>query len=316
MSVAMFDAIMDKIARETPNVPYIGLFSWTEPLLHPELSQIVANVKQHGFACYLSSNLNRIDRLEEVIAAKPDRFRISLSGFTQEIYEQTHRGGNIETVKANMHRLREILDEQGSEMPVFVSYLRYRHNMGRELEAMRALVEKLRFNWEPVWAYLMPVEKNLDYYEGRIADADKKVIELLAVSPDEHKQLRKDSAPCDCRLRSDEMSINADGSVALCCGTFDKKYTISPSFLDTSFEQLQKLKYSHSLCEACMSHEMHKTAIMTEPDRMEAIARRNLGIKPTMREQADELLKEIRPRLALGTKWRAITRQSTKKTQD
>src|ERR1043166_6885526 len=53
MSVEMFDAIMDKVKRETPNVQYIGLFSWTEPLLHPELSRIVSSVKAHGFSCHL-----------------------------------------------------------------------------------------------------------------------------------------------------------------------------------------------------------------------------------------------------------------------
>src|SRR5438876_585328 len=105
MSVEMFDAIMDKVACETPNVQHVGLFSWTEPLLHPELARIIASVKAHGFSCHLSSNLNRIDRLEQVVASNPDRFRISLSGFTQEVYQQTHSGGNIEQVKANMRRL-------------------------------------------------------------------------------------------------------------------------------------------------------------------------------------------------------------------
>ncbi len=313
MSVAMFDAIMDKVVCETPNVQYISLFSWTEPLLHPELSQIVASVKRHGFPCYLSSNLNRIDRLTEVVSAEPDRFRISLSGFRQEIYQQTHSGGDIEIVKANMHRLREVIDEQSSKMQVFVSYLRYRHNMGKEHNAMRDLVQKLGFNWEPVWAYLMPLEKNLAYYEGHIDEADKKVIELLAISPNEHKQLRVGTAPCDCRLRAEEMSLNADGSVALCCGTFDKKYTIAPSFLDTPFDELQRLKYAHSLCATCMSHEMHKTAVMTEPEQMEVIARRNLGIKLTPREQMENLLNGIRPKLALGTRWRAVTGQTSKK---
>lgn len=277
MSVEMFDAIMDKIARETPNVQYIGLFSWTEPLLHRNLAQMVASVKRHGFPCHLSSNLNRIDRLEEIVAAKPDRFRISLSGFTQEIYAQTHTGGDIETVKSNMRRLREIMDAQGSAMQVFVSYLRYRHNMGDDYAAMHGFAREIGFHWEPVWAFLMPLEKNLDYFEGRSTATDRKIIELLAVSPDEHKQLRVGSRSRDCALRAEQMSIDADGGVPLCCATFDKRNRIAQSFLDTPFDELQRLKYSSLLCTTCMSHELHKTFLMTKQKKTDEIAMRNLG---------------------------------------
>ena len=36
------------------------------------------------------------------MAANPDMLKVLLSGFTQEIYGQTHRKGDIELVKRNM----------------------------------------------------------------------------------------------------------------------------------------------------------------------------------------------------------------------
>ena len=310
MSVEMFDAIMDKIVRETPNVHYVGLFSWTEPLLHPELSRIVASVKDHSFPCHLSSNLNRVDHLEEVVAAQPDRFRVSLSGFYQSTYEQTHRGGDIEVVKANMRHLRAIMDKTNSKMKVTVSYHRYRHNMGEDYKKMQQYARQLGFTWEPVWAYLMPLEKILDYHEGRVTSEDRKIIDLLALSPAEQKELQKNTPARDCVLRAEQMSINADGSVSLCCGTFDNQYTISRSFLDTRFEELQRLKYGHALCATCMSHENHKTAVMSDPGRIDKVAFHNLGIKVPLSEKAWGILQRqirvIRPKLALGERWRAV----------
>jgi hypothetical protein len=156
----------------------------------------------------------------------------------------------------------------------------------------------------------MPLEKVLDYHEGRVTPEDRKVIELLALSPAEQKELQKSTAPRDCVLRAEQMSINADGSVSLCCGTFDNQYTISRSFLDTRFEELQRLKYGHALCATCMSHENHKTAVMNDPGRIDKFAFHNLGIKVPLAEKAWSILQRqirvIRPKLALGARWRAV----------
>ena len=85
------------------------------------------------------------------------------------------------------------------------------------------------------------------------------MVELLAVRPEEHRTiaLKYMNEKEDCRLRSQQMTINSDGSVPLCCGTYDKKYSIAPSFLDTDHAELQKIKYEHSLCATCMENGMH-----------------------------------------------------------
>lgn len=293
MSPATLGAILDKAQRET-DILYVGLFSWAEPLLHPELPALVREVKQRGLVCHLSSNLNRLANLDEVIAEHPDCFRVSLSGFTQEIYGQTHRNGNIETVKANMLTLRDTVAAHGHRTRVFVGYHRYKHNMGEDHRRMRALAHDYGFAWEPVWAYLMPVEKLLDYHFGRIAEADRPLIDLLAISPAEQKAINAPTPPCDCPLRAEQMSINSDGSVALCCGTFDTKHNIAPSFLETPYDELQARKYTHALCSVCMAHEIHKSAVMSEPEKLDAVAYRNLGRRPPVNFK--QLRRETRAR--------------------
>lgn len=282
MSAETLGAILDKAQRETPVIEYVGLFSWTEPLLHPDLAALVRAVKSRGLTCFLSSNLNRIERLEEVLRARPDTLRISLSGYHQATYCQSHRGGNIETVKANMRELRRLMDKTHSKMNVLVGYHRYRHNMGEDFALMSAFARELGFTMEPVWAYYMPLEKTLAYHEGRPMPEDQPILDLLAISPDEQKAISQRLPASDCRLRASEMTLNADGSVMLCCSVFDSKNAIATSFLDTPHDELQRRKYTHALCGPCMSHELHKTAIMANMRARDRVGNRNLraGLSP------------------------------------
>ena len=53
-------------------------------------------MESNGIHCYLSSNLNLMRNIDAVLAENPYALRISVSGFTQEIYGYSHRGGNVE----------------------------------------------------------------------------------------------------------------------------------------------------------------------------------------------------------------------------
>ena len=74
-------------------------------LIHPRINLYCKAAADAGFHLHLSSNLNFLKDEKSLLTAGVKTIRISLSGFTQSIYEQGHRGGNIEKVKANMRRL-------------------------------------------------------------------------------------------------------------------------------------------------------------------------------------------------------------------
>ena len=54
-----------------------------------------------------------------------------------------------------------------------------------------------------------------------------------------------------------QISINIDGSVQLCCATFDKAHVVAKSFLETSHSTLQSLRYSNAMCTPCMEKGQH-----------------------------------------------------------
>lgn len=97
-------------------------------------------------------------------------------------------------------------------------------------------------------------------HSGRegLSQDDLELIGRLVMPIEKMIELAKNAHVRDCALRSSQTVINYDGSVPLCCTTYDPAFVIAESFLNTSAEDLQKAKYSHSLCDTCMKNHLHK----------------------------------------------------------
>lgn len=260
MKPEFLDRIVTKALSEC-HVTNFALYNWTEPFVHPHLPEMVRVVKSHGIGCDLSTNLNLAKQIEAVVAENPDQIKISVSGFTQENYGVTHRGGDIELVKDNMVRLAEAKKTTQSKTRIIVVFHRYLHNQDDERD-MRAFAKSLNFDFTTYWAYLMPLEKNLAFlgHEDAPTDlnaADRSLIDRLALPLDRAIEVSRVAPARDCRLRERQMAINSEGKVMLCCSVFDQsRYTLAP-FLETSLEELQALKYGHSMCATCMGEGLH-----------------------------------------------------------
>lgn len=155
MAPKLLDNILKKASEES-EIKFIELFNWTEPLIHPKISQLV-EIAQSYAPCHLSSNLNlKKVNFDELLSKNPHYFRISISGFNQSTYSKTHRDGDIEVVKKNMMLLAESKKRVSSNTIIEVLYHRYLGNLDDEI-LTRDFAEKLGFSFMSVWAYMMPV---------------------------------------------------------------------------------------------------------------------------------------------------------------
>lgn len=278
MKPELLDRIVTKALSEC-HVTNFALYNWTEPFIHPDLPEMVRIVKAHGIGCDLSTNLNLGKQIEAVVAAQPDTIKISVSGFDQDSYGETHRGGEIETVKANMRRLAAAKQSTNATTRIMVVFHRYLHNQ-RDEQEMRAFADALGFDFTTYWAYLMPLEKNLAFV-GRadapaaFTDEDRAIVDRLALPLADAIDAARAAPHRDCRLRSRQMAINAQGDVMLCCSVFDQsRYTIAP-FLATPLADLQAMRYRHEMCDACMKEGLH--VLMTYDDEVfDSLARANV----------------------------------------
>jgi len=248
MTPEMLSGILAKANSESV-VFGVGLFNWGEPFTHPKLSELVKVVNDNDCLCYLSSNLNSVPRLYEVLAEEPHSLRISCSGFTQEVYSKTHNQGDIEKVKRNM----ELLARYNRQTNVHLLWHRYKHNAHEEY-LMREYCEQLGFEFRPTEAYYMPLETVLDIWDGAKP--------LPAINDNLHTGLWQHKHLCagrkmECRNQTQEITIDALGRVQLCCGVYDSnKFTVC-NYLETPLRDIQALRFSHNFCSRCIGSGGH-----------------------------------------------------------
>jgi MoaA/NifB/PqqE/SkfB family radical SAM enzyme len=258
MKYELFERIVQKIRRESPcEQALVNLFNWGEPLLHPELPRMIGLLRQSGLRSCVSTTLNIRRGLESVIAASPCELKISLSGFTESTYERTHPGGKLELVKENMRKVREYIDHYQTKTHVWVSHHLYRSNQA-QAPLVKQFCEDLKFEYRPIMAYYMPLERLVDHLNGKPNVLDQNIIDDLLYSPIERSRASAQvrSGHFDCELRFNQTVINHDGTVALCCAVYDQENMLGVRFLEADFHEIEKKKYAHSYCRTCYGHHL------------------------------------------------------------
>ncbi len=259
ITVDRFRLIVDKILSETPDVSTIALFNWGEPLLHPQLPKLINILRERKIFCSLSTNFNIVRDIKSVILAKPDMLKISLSGYYQHTYGIFHEKGDINLVKANMYKLRTLIDHHHPEMIVEVIYHQYRNNLQDDYAKMKDLCGELDYMFAACVAYFSPVEKIINFIEGSSSERDRKIKDLLLVDMDDALKKARSSKKGLCPLLEKQIVINWDGSVSLCCASFDPMKTlVNKDFLAVTSKEIKESKLKHPLCITCMNYGIDK----------------------------------------------------------
>ena len=269
MNLALFKRIVAKIRRESPVPhPQINLYNWGEPLLHPDLPTIITMLRRAKMRSHLSTNLNIKRGLEAVIAAGPDELKISLSGYSQATYSRAHARGKLELVKANMRLVKDYADKYRMGTRIWVGHHIYRSNQ-HEMEPVRQLCAELGFEYHPIAAFYMPLERLMDVISGGSNPQDGGILEDLLHKPADRQRAMaaSRSGRFDCELRFNQTVINHDGTVALCCTVYDQPNMLGVSYLDESFDAIEQRKYRHPFCVTCMQNNLQYAPAELDPLR-------------------------------------------------
>ena len=261
MSIDLFQSIVRKISEnQNPKDTNLHLYNWGEPLLHPKIYDIIKISSEAGFNLYISSNLNTSKDLSKILDYRIKCFRISNSGYYQNNYETTHVNGNINLVKSNMYKLRYLIDIKKSDVEIELFYHMYKGNLNDNYKQMKRLCNELQYKFRPIIANFVNVEKVIKILNGEPNSADKKILDNLLFSIDESIEINNINNDSRCELYENQMVINFDGTVALCCGVFDPEYFLEKNILSSNFKELQKQKEKFkSLCKNCTQKGIHKS---------------------------------------------------------
>ncbi|WP_110955301.1 radical SAM protein [Anaerosinus massiliensis] len=219
-----------------------------EPLLHPEINEILKITHKCGVHTNISTNASVVPNVDAEGVKAVERVLISMPGFSQRSYDKIH-GFNFEHIKNNILKLKKCF----SDIPFDMTYHIYQFNMN-EIEDARIFCEKNDIRFAPNYAILMDKNKCMSYVSNtmvyeELKDLSKELFlgvldEQIRVSPRNY-----------CDFQESYLSVNVDGDVRI-CSSFPKGYEkniLCGNLLKDDIDVLIQKKYSHLRCEQCIS---------------------------------------------------------------
>lgn len=274
----LMEKILDKIKTENPEA-IVFVYGNSEPFLHPKLPECIEAIKRRGLHPEMSTNLNYLQRVEETLEAGPDLIIISLSGWTQEVYEKGHAGGKIEKVKANMRTLAEAnkARPEGQRIRILVNYHVYTDNQ-HEIAPMKEYAESLGLELFTSYARAISMENAIQYcrnhdpdatpfdvQEGRpdwnyslppIGETYKAAMERLVIPPTKAREMyQKWPVLKACPIGHMFSFIRHDGKISLCACVADRRIVLG-NYLDLTQEERIVKRHDHSVCQQCLKYRM------------------------------------------------------------
>jgi MoaA/NifB/PqqE/SkfB family radical SAM enzyme len=276
MDPDLMERILDKIATENPQA-IVFLYGNSEPFLHRKLPECITAIKRRGLNAQFSTNLNYVHRLEETLAAGPNMIIISVSGFTQEIYERGHAGGKIEKVKANMRLIADANNRAQSRVRIVVNFHIYNDNQ-HEVAPMKGYAEILGLEFFTSFARAISMENAIQYNRSLDPEAtlfetqpEKKdwnfalppvgktyvdAMKRVVIPPDKARLMYSHLPGYPvCPIGSMFTFIRHDGKTQLCACTADRRITLG-DFLDTTQDQLIEQRQGHPICKQCTKYHL------------------------------------------------------------
>ena len=257
MTASNYKKIVSKLVIDIPLVYLIDLYIWGEPILNPQLDQIIYINHDLGIASGLSTNLNSIRQLPKVMAARPAQLRISMSGASDETYNVTHTGGKWARVEKNLKEVARLREENGFVTAIEVYYHLYKHNI-EDAKVVKKLCESNGFSFHPSLAVLFRDYALQRRKRGIISQSADTANELMLKSLDELLADCDASGEKNCILTRVIPVIDWDGTVLSCCNYAPRQDDKIGAYVDMEFSDLIGRRTSSKTCFECQSFNLHR----------------------------------------------------------
>jgi MoaA/NifB/PqqE/SkfB family radical SAM enzyme len=217
MDVDWFKRIIDELG---PNLFYLNLYNWGEPLLHKQFPEMVAYAKRWNIRVIASSNLSlplERDYLERVVRSGLDKLKVGMEGTNQEEYATYRVRGTFDLVTKNMRAIQEIKQQLGMRTPkVSIGFHVFEHNQ-RSIEEAR----RLHREWGADGISFSASFVSTQAEERGIHASTIERFNLYG-----SKGLRSSPEPCSWLWGA--IVANPSGSISPCCGIVDARSDFEP----------------------------------------------------------------------------------------
>jgi len=252
MKLRLFRQIIDEFGP-LPKKPEIQFRMSGEPLLHPEIAELVRYAGTKGHSTMISSNGTLLSEhlSRDLIEANLNEMVLALDGFSKESYEAYRRGARFEKVVENIERFAAVRKKLRKARPKLVIQTLLTSGSEGETDSIKEWAQSIgadQVNFKSLSMGIYTTPEMKDHY-GYLMPRQGSLQRV-----ETHK-----TRYCLAPLK--HVMIYWNGDLGLCCKDFDNNAGL-PSLVDNGFlktfhsnEVQQKrdrgVHREHELCKRC-----------------------------------------------------------------
>lgn len=140
MDLSLFRALADGFSM----AGHIHLSGWGEPLLHPDLAEMIRIVKAKGASAGFTTSGQHLEgsRLETLLDAGLDLVAVSLAGSDPNMHDSIRAGTSFDRIIKNIRGLNELKEKRGLAAPsLVISFIMLKKNLNQLPEVIELAAE-------------------------------------------------------------------------------------------------------------------------------------------------------------------------------
>jgi len=263
MSLEKFKKVIDNI-KDTVHIVY--LYNSNEPLLHPDIVEMIKYTSSRNLHAMISTNCSLLDeeKSRALLTSGLGEIRFALDGLKKESFEGFRVGGDFEIVKRNVEKFCQLKKEMNIKRPI--ATLQFILNKLNQDEipdikkfAIDNNIDKLYIKPFILSEYAYPKEE-INYLANKFL-ADKNIYDDEIVYEKDADGIKPKTDYKKCPDVKKVFTILADGRAVMCCfdlfgdysyGRMDE-ITLHDLWFSDKVKKMRKTAYHRGfpLCKVC-----------------------------------------------------------------
>ena len=248
LDVSLFEKLMNEVG---PYLLTTSLWGWGEPLLHPQLAEILKITHRFRIASLLSTNGQNLDddRVIEAIMKHPPSFLIlAIDGLTDETNSRFRVGSRLSPILEGVKRIAALKAEKNQLYPVLhMRFIVMKHNE-HEVPLLKSFARRNKFDLVTVRALSI-----IDYSEQEHRDLIPDDRSFRAYDYEDGQRVLRDDFVCHQPFHFP--TVLCDGQVIGCEQDFGAQLPMGTLSDDVSFDKIWFSSQAAGVREQIRDHQ-------------------------------------------------------------